>query len=95
VGKAVTLIRGPRDRLAPFMSIWVIRGFAVAFGAMPFLALLAGTATGWQVLIGGGVNLVIAYRLLRAASEPDADETQLELDDEEFERQDADEEPKN
>ena len=74
LSKAWALIRGPGAGASPLLSPWVIRLFAIGFGAMPLLALLLGTASFWEIAAGGAFNLIVAAQLLRAVGRGGADE---------------------
>jgi hypothetical protein len=54
--KTIAMIRGPSSPQSTLLSTSLIRGFAIAFAALPVVALLLGTTTLWAGLLGGQVR---------------------------------------
>ena len=78
--KAIAMVRGPSSPQSTLLSTGLIRGFAIAFAALPVVALLLGTTTLWVGLLGCISYSWIAYTVFRSTGTP-ASDAQWELDD--------------
>ena len=83
VAKAIAMIRGPSTPYSPLLSIHTMRGFAIAFASLPFIALMLGTVSFWPGVFGCIAYAWIAYRILRATWTAPAGDPDLDLDHEE------------
>ena len=70
--KAIAIVRGPSSPQT-LLSTGLIRGFAIAFAALPVVALLLGTTTLWAGLLGCISYSWIAYMVFRSTGAPASD----------------------
>ena len=82
IAKAIAMIRGPSTPHSSLLSINTMRGFAIAFASLPFIALMLGTVSFWPGVLGCISYAWIAYRILRATSAEPAAEPDWNRDDE-------------
>jgi hypothetical protein len=78
--KAIAMVRGPSSSQSTLLSTNLIRGFAIAFAALPVVALLLGTTTLLVGLLGFISYSWIAYTLFRSTG-ASASDAQWEFDD--------------
>jgi hypothetical protein len=74
------MVRGPSSPQSTLLSTNLIRGFAIAFAALPVVTLLLGTTTIWTGLLGCISYSWIAYTVFRSTGAP-ASDAQWEFDD--------------
>jgi hypothetical protein len=77
--KAIAMVRGPSSPRSTLLSTNLIRGFAIAFAALPVLALLLGTTSLWTGILGCLSYSWIAYTVFRSTGAP-ANDAQWEFD---------------
>lgn len=85
IAKAIAMIRGPSTPFSPLLSLNTIRGFAIAFASLPFVALALGTVSFWPGVLGCVSYGWIAYQILRSTTAAPAGDPGVDLDDEDSE----------
>ena len=78
--KAIAIVRGPSSPHSTLLSTNLMGGFAIAFAALPVVALVLGTTTLWTGLLGCISYAWIAYTVFRSTGAP-ASDAQWEFDD--------------
>jgi hypothetical protein len=66
--KSWQLLRGPSGGHARLVSPVLCRVAGLLFAALPIYVILSGRATTWRVVLGCGLNLLVAFSLWQAGA---------------------------